>query len=233
MKIHNVLQSSPEWYALRLGIPTSSAMDRIVTPKGNPSGQSTRDKYMLELLGERISGLPANDYMSKPMERGKTLESTAVAFYELQRGLDTTPIGFVSNDECTIGGSPDRFVGEDGQMEIKVPTVANHLGFLLGYGSAYEEYKVQVQSQLWLSGRAWNDVVSYNDILPMAIVRIDRDEEFIKILAKHVTEFSDKLESKARELAEKGWLAKDKVKEPVFSKETDLAFEAWSAGRSN
>lgn len=233
MKIHHVLQNTPEWRALRLGIPTASAMDRIVTPKGNASGQNTQDKYMLELLGERISGMPANDYQSKDMERGQTLEKTAVAFYEMQRNLDTAPVGFVSNDDCTIGASPDRFVGDDGQMEIKVPTLANHLGFLLGYGSAYEEYKVQVQSQLWISGRLWNDVVSYNDILPMALVRIERDEKFIEAVAKHVGAFSDKLETKAKELAERGWMPQSRAKEPIFSKETGLAFAAWQSGNSN
>ncbi len=226
-----MLQGSPEWYAIRMGIPTASQMHRVVTPKGNPSGKETQEKYLLELLGERVTGHPASDYLSKAMERGKTLEKDAISFYQLQRGLDTTPVGFVSNDDCTIGASPDQFVGDDGQMEIKVPNVGNHLGFLLGYGSTYEEHKVQVQTQLWITGRAWNDVVSYNEILPMALARIERDEKFIATLSEIVQAFSDKLESKARELAERGWLAKDRVKVDPFSKETHEAYEAWSAAK--
>ncbi len=227
MKIHSVVQGSPEWYKLRLGIPTASEFHRLVTPKGNPSGKNVQEKYMLELLGERVTGLPASDFTSKAMQRGKTLEQTAVEFYELQRGVDTTPVGFVSNDEGTIGASPDRFVGTDGQMEIKIPTAANHLGFLLGYGSNYEEHKPQVQGQLWITGRPWNDVVSYNDFMPMALSRIPRDEEFIALMAPIILTFSARLEALALELAEKGWLAKPDVK--VFSKETDEAYAAWSA----
>jgi len=232
MKIHNVIQGSPEWYKLRLGVPTASEFHRLVTPKGNPSGKNVQDKYMLELLGERVTGFPASDFMSKAMERGKRLEQSAVEFYELQRGVDTTPVGFVSNDECNIGASPDRFVGDDGQMEIKIPTPGNHLGFLLGYGSNYEEHKPQVQGQLWITGRKWNDVVSHNDVMPMALARIERDEEYIGIMAPIILAFSAKLESLALELAEKGWMPKPST-EPVFSKATDEAFAAWSQGRSN
>jgi hypothetical protein len=235
MIIHQVLQSSPEWHALRLGIPTASAFERLVTPKGNPSGKSTQEKYLLELLSERITGFPSHDFMSKAMERGKTLESSAVQFYELQRDVETQPVGFVSNDACTIGASPDRFVGSDGQMQIKVPTAANHLGFLLGYGSTYEEHKVQVQGELWVTGRNFNDVVSYNDVMPMALSRIERDQPFISIMEQIILEFSDKLETKAKELAEKGWMPKERAQnaEPVFSKETDLAYQAWASGQSN
>lgn len=235
MKIHSVIQSSPEWHALRLGIPTASNFDRLVTPKGNPSGKATQEKYLLELLSERITGFPSHDFMSKAMERGKTLEETAVRFYELQREVDTIPVGFVSNDACTIGASPDRFVGEDGQMQIKIPSAANHLGFLLGYGSTYEDHKVQVQGELWITGRNFNDVVSYNDVMPMALSRIDRDQKFISIMEQIILEFSARLETKALELFELGWMPKERAQnaEPLFSKETDLAFAAWQAGTSN
>lgn len=230
MKIHNVLQSSPEWHALRLGIPTASNFERLVTPKGNPSGKDTQEKYLLELLGERVTGYPAHDFMSKAMERGKTLEETAVQFYELQRDIETEPVGFVSNDECTIGASPDRFVGQDGQMQIKVPSTANHLGFLLGYGSAYQEHKVQVQGELWISGRQWNDVVSYNDVLPMALARIPRDDKFISIMKEIIEAFSAKLEEKAAELDDLGWIPKGGGKDELkFSQETHDAYAKWSA----
>jgi len=233
MKVHQVLQSSPEWHALRLGIPTASNFERLVTPKGNPSGKSTQERYLLDLLSERITGFPSQDFMSKAMERGKMLEETAVAFYELQRDVETRPVGFVSNDACTIGASPDRFVGEDGQMQIKIPNAANHLGFLLGYGSTYEDHKVQVQGELWVTGRRFNDVVSYNDFMPMALSRIDRDEKFISIMEQIILEFSAKLEAKALELADRGWLKPPQTTETAFDAETHAKFAAWNRGQTS
>ncbi len=229
MKTYHVVQGSPEWEALRLGIPTGSQFDRIVTPGGKASGAKTQEKYMFELLAERMMGMPANDFQSKWMERGQTMEKEAVEFYELQRDMDSKPVGFMTNDAGTIGASPDRLVADEGQMEIKCPSPGVHVSYLLGSGSPYEEYRVQVQGQLWISGRQWCDVVSYNPLMPMALVRIPRDEEFIKIMSPLIEAFSDKLESKARELAERGWLAKDRVKVDPFSKETHEAYEAWSA----
>lgn len=233
MKTFHVVQGSPEWIALRLGIPTGSSFERIVTPGGKASGEKTREKYMNELLAERITGMDAGDFQSKWMERGKTMESEAVQFYELQREMDTAPIGFMMNDAETIGASPDRLVGDVGLMEIKCPSPGIHVGYLLKSGSAYEEYRVQVQGQLWISGREWCDMVSYSPFMPMALTRIPRDEGFIKIMAPLIEEFSEKLEMKATELERLGWLGKDQVKAPVFSKETDLAYAAWMAGQSN
>lgn len=234
MKIHQVKQGSPEWDALRLGIPTGSQFDRLVTPGKKASGEKTSEKYMFELLSERMTGMDATNFQSKWMERGQTMEIDAVRFYELQRGMDSEPVGFITNDAQTIGVSPDRFVETAGLMEIKCPSPGVHVSYLLGSGSPYEEYRVQIQGQLWLSGRQWCDVVSYNPLMPMALVRIPRDQAFIDVMEPLIEAFSAKLEAKAQELAEKGWLSADRAKpEPAFSKETDLAYQAWAEGRSN
>ncbi len=227
MKVFSCLQSSPEWMALRLGIPTSSRMSEVVTPTGKASKSS--EKLLMELLAERITGMPEDDFRSSWMARGATLEKDAAAFYSLQREIDTVPVGFITDDLGRWGASPDRLVGTDGLMEIKCPKGKNHLAWLLESGSAYEEYFVQIQSQLWIAERSWCDVVSFHPLMPMALSRINRDDKFIAMMAPLVAEFSDKLESKARELAERGWLAKDRVKVDPFSKETHEAYEAWSA----
>ncbi len=230
---HDVIQGSPEWIVLRLGIPTGSNFERIVTPGGKASGAKTQEKYINELLAERITGHDSTDFQSKWMARGQTMEADALAFYELQRDMDTMPVGFMTNDAGTIGASPDRLVGSDGLMEIKCPSPGIHVGYLLKSGSAYEEYRVQVQGQLWIAEREWNDMVSYSPEMPMALTRISRDEAFIKIMKPLIEEFSERLEKMAEQCVANGWLVKDRVKEPAFSKETDLAYAAWQAGTSN
>lgn len=206
MKLYDVTQGSEEWVRLRLGIPTASEMDRIFTPGGKPSGKLTQEKYMMGLLAERITGLCDTDFKSSWMERGTDTESEARNFYDLQRGLDVKQIGFVTNDAGTIGVSPDALVGDPGLMEIKCPKAGVHIGYLLKSGSAYAEYKVQVQGQLWITERQWCDVISYHPAMPMALNRIERDEEFIKGLSAAVEAFSEALEAAALQLVEKGWI---------------------------
>lgn len=203
MIVHDVLQGSTEWLAVRAGIPTASAFDRIVTPKGKLSAQA--EKYMHQLLAERMMGRPVIQTPTYWMGRGIALEGEAVAYYEGVRDLDTTMIGFITNDERTIGASPDRFVGADGLLELKVPAEHTHVGYLLARG-VDAEYWPQVQGQLWVTGRQWVDVMSYHPEMPPAIVRADRDDGFIRTLADAVGEFSRALECKATELRERGWI---------------------------
>ena len=203
MKVIDCLQGSTEWLAARAGIPTASAFDRILTPKGKPSTQA--EKYMHQLLAERMMGRPVLQVPTYWMGRGIALEGEAVDFYEGVRDLDTTVIGFITNDEGTIGASPDRFVGEDGLLEIKCPAEHTHVGYLLTKG-VDAEYWPQCQGQLWVTGRRWLDIMSYNPEMPPALIRVERDEEYIKTLSVAVTEFSASLERKATELREKGWI---------------------------
>lgn len=203
MILHDVIQGTTDWLAVRAGIPTASAFDRIVTPKGKPSAQA--EKYMHMLLAERIMGHPVLQVQTSWMGRGKDLEGEAVLYYEGVRELDTTVIGFVTNDDRTIGASPDRFVGEDGLLEIKCPAEHTHVGYLLTRG-VDAEYLPQVMGQLWVTDRKWLDIMSYHPEMPPAIVRVYRDNLYINPLAEAVLAFSEALERKALELRENGWI---------------------------
>jgi hypothetical protein len=128
-----------------------------------------------------------------------------VSYYEGIRDVDTQRIGFVTNDARTIGASPDRFVGEDGLLEIKVPAEHTHVAYLLTRAVDVEYYP-QVQGQLWVTGRAWSDILSYHPELPPALIRVERDDRFIAVLAAAVGAFSELLEATAIECQDKGWM---------------------------
>ena len=219
MKIHDCIQGTQEWLLLRSGIPTASNFDKIVTPGGKLS--KSQEPYMFKLLAERLMGHPCEEFMSMWMQRGNAEEARAVQFYELQCDLDTTPIGFITNDAGTIGASPDRLVGDPGLLEIKVPKEATHMSYLLRSGSAYEEYRVQVQGQLWVTGREWSDVLSWHPELPPALLRIVRDEPFIMILSAAVEAFSTALETQWKLCEDRGW-TKAKPKKPAMSEQEIL-----------
>jgi hypothetical protein len=203
VKVHDVVQGTKEWMALRAGIPTASRFDEIITP-GRAASKSA-ERYMNELLAERVMGHPTISAVSTWMDRGSQMETEAVLYYEGQRDLDTVKVGFVSNDEMTIGASPDRFVGGDGLLEIKVPKEHTHMHYLLT-SSVDAAYRPQVQGQLWVTGRQWADILSYHPEMPPALIRVTRDEAFIDLLSRAVVTFSEILEARTIELRERGWI---------------------------
>jgi putative phage-type endonuclease len=209
MRIHSCVQGTTEWLQLRAGIPTASQFDMILTPGGKPS--KSAERYLYTLLAERLIGHPIVEHVSMWMSRGSQMEAEAVAFYELQRDCEARPVGFITNDEGTIGASPDRLVGDSGLLEIKVPSEYIHMQYLMHAGSAYEAYKVQVQGQLMVSGRQWTDVLSWHPELPEALVRIERDPAFILLLGTAVIAFSRVLEEQYAQCIDRGWASAHRV----------------------
>lgn len=176
-------QGSEEWLRARLGIPTASRFSDIVTPKkGDPSASMA--PYCYELLAEQLLGRPLDDQTSAFMERGTALEKAARAWYCFERETTVEEVGFLLRDDGRVGCSPDGLVGDDGGLEIKCPSAAVHIGYLLGEAGA--KYRCQVQGCLWITGRKWWDFVSYNPDMPPVLVRFERDEDFIAKLAAGV-----------------------------------------------
>lgn len=181
-------QGSPEWTAARLAVATASRFDEILTNKtAKFSASSTR--YAWELIAEEILGYPVEEASSQFMARGTILEKKAVAYYELRKDCDTEAVGFLLRDDGRVGCSPDRLVGTDGLLEIKVPSAVNHLGYMIGDEEIRLKYRAQVQGQLLIAERAWCDTLSYNPDLGSIIVRTVRDEEYIEKLSAGLTQF--------------------------------------------
>lgn len=190
MKILDVKQGSPEWLQARLGIPTASNFDRIVTKTGKLS--SACDRYLAQLCAEWFIGEPLDAPATDMMARGNGMEAEAVRFYEFQAGVDTTPVGLCLRDDGKVGGSPDRLVGTDGGLEIKCPSATVHMMYLLG--EPPDDYRCQVQGILWLTGRKWWDLLCFNPALPECLVRHERDPAFIAQLAAAVEAFVMRLD---------------------------------------
>jgi YqaJ-like recombinase protein len=182
-------QRSARWFEIRLGVPTASEMDRILTPGGKPSKQA--DAYMNRLLAEWVLGEPITSDIDTPwMEHGREYEEAAVRAFEFQTDLETSPVGFVTTDDGLIGCSPDRLVGEIGTLELKCPAPNTHIGYLLSTSVA-DDYRVQNQAQMWICEREKSWVSSYHPKMPPIILPIDRDEKFIAQLSSAVRTFVD------------------------------------------
>ena len=190
----DLAQGTTEWFRVRSGIPTASAMDRIITPGGAASASA--EKYMYHLLGERILGRPLDQGKGTFWTiRGTEMEAEALAYYRFQRDCETTPVGFITTADGRVGASPDQLIRDDGCLEIKCPSPEVHMMYLMQSGGAYSAYKVQCQTQLFVSTRAWVDVVSYFPGLPEAIIRIGRDEPYIAKIKAASTAFCDQVDA--------------------------------------
>lgn len=187
LRVFDCEQGSDDWFEHRLAIPTASMFSTVLA-KGKGGGDSvTRRKYMLKLIGESLTGQPEESYQNAHMERGKVMEAEARDLYAFQSGNDPQPVGFIRRGRT--GASPDSLVGEDGVLEIKTKLPSIHLDVLLG-GKMPTEHIPQVQGELWISGRQWCDFVSYWPALPIFIMRVYRDEDYIARLSAAVNDFN-------------------------------------------
>ncbi len=195
MIIHNVEQGSAEWHALRCGIPTASEFKTILTPKTlEPSKQAYG--YMCRLLGEWATGHTQETIETEYMAIGRELEERAVKAYCFQQECYVEKIGFVTSDCGRFGCSPDRFViGGNRGVEIKThpQAIGVHVKAMLDRAMP-DENKSQVQGCLWICEKDEWDLVSYTEELPTVIVRVNRDEKYIKALAETMEKFSARME---------------------------------------
>lgn len=204
----DVVQGTTEWSQLRLGIPTASQFARVLTPKTMKTSGQMAD-YAHELLAEQVLGVPLDNASSGFMQRGTIMERKAADWYEFERGVDTDPVGFILRDDRRVGCSPDRFVGNDGMLQIKVPAADTHIAYLLddeGIG-----YRCQVQGELWLAERDWIDTLSWHPDMPSALVRQHRDEKFITALAAAVRQLLEYMDECKLKLQKKGLFAGERV----------------------
>lgn len=186
IEIFHCPQGSPEWHACRLGIPTASEFHSVLA-KGEGK---VRRKYLMRLLGERLSGRVADGFSNAHTERGHEQEPDARNWYAFHHDVEPVQVGFIRNGDK--GCSPDSLVGDDGLLEIKSKLAHLHCEVLLADKCPTDHY-AQVQGQIWVAEREWCDFVSWCPGLPPFVKRVPRDEKYIAELDKAVRAFLDEL----------------------------------------
>ena len=200
MRINNHKQGSDEWLQSRLGKPTASNFGKLITPTGKPS--TSADGYINELIAQRITGELPEFYTNSAMERGNELEPAAKALYEFTYGVEVVEAGLCLHDTLDCGASPDGLVGDDGGLEIKCPLPHNHIAYLRS-GDVTTKYIPQIQGCLWITGREWWDFMSYHPAMEDLIVRVYRDEAYIKKLADVVIRAVAQIEIETKKWSKK------------------------------
>jgi len=200
----NHVQGSPEWERDRLGVVTASAITRIVTPKTlKLSSQSAG--YRAELLSEWALGYVEEGFSGNYWtERGHRYEDEARQAITAITGHPCRSTGFCWQDAAKVAGcSPDALIGDDGGAEIKCPMGRNHLSYLLA-GGVPDEYRLQVQFSLWITGRDWWVFESYHPDLPPHIVTVEPDIDCMSAFDALVPEFIANLDEARARLIEMG-----------------------------
>lgn len=186
-------QGTPEWLAARLGLPTASEFRKVLAKSKE---LRMRTGLMRKLAGEIITGRCAESYTNWYMEQGKVNEPEALALYAFVTETKPQKVGFIRNGDT--GCSPDALLGWDGGCEIK--SVLPHIQVeTITADKVPPEHEAQVQGNMWVCEREWWDFVSYCPDMPLFIKRVERNEDFIKVIAREVAVFNREL----RELVEK------------------------------
>ncbi len=168
------------------------------TKAGKPGAARTR--YLKELVAERLTGIAVDHYVSPAMQWGLDRQAEAIQEYEIETGSLVGPEESYYHKEIDfLLATPDGFVGEDGLLEVKCPTSATHLQWILD-GVIPEQHIPQMSMQLICTERDWVDFMSYDPRMPMnkrAFIR--RFEftngqgpygtEYVKSILKYATDF--------------------------------------------
>lgn len=172
-------QGTDEWRAVRAGRATGSKASCILA-KIKTGEAAVRRDYRVQIVTERLVGAPQDDgFVSKEMTWGIEQEPYARMAYEASTGELVEEAGFAYLQDLAAGCSVDGFIGDDGIFEAKCPKSATHINYLLA-GRLPPDYVPQVTHNLWITGRAFADFVSFDPRMPEELqlfhIRIHRAE---------------------------------------------------------
>lgn len=200
-------QRSSEWFEARLGKVTASRVaDCMAWGRPDKDGVAkelqVRKSYREGIVAERLTGMPADPepYVTYDMKWGMANEAIAKNVYQLtyHRLVEDAP--FVQHKKLMAGASPDGFVtdpktGELGLIEIKCLRSANHLYKTIMTQEVPKDHIAQIQMQMWITGMTWCDFVAFDSRVPdglkIFVKRVERDNEYIKMLEAEVRKFLD------------------------------------------
>jgi putative phage-type endonuclease len=198
-------QGSEMWHLQRLGKVTASRVADVLS-KGKSGESASRKNYRTELVVQRLTGVPGESFTNAAMEWGTQTEPLARIAYETEMGVFVDQVAFIEHPTiANFGCSPDGLIG-DGLIEIKCPNSSTHIEYLTD-DKPPAKYIPQMQCQMAVMGAKWCDFVSFDPRLPndlqLFVVRLERDEEYIKAMEVEVEKFLSEVEEMFTKLKER------------------------------
>jgi len=196
MKFHDIEQNTDEWFDLRAGKITSSAVAKVMAYFGVKWGDPAKE-YAQHLALERFTGkrIEKVSYRSKAMQRGHDLEPIARGLYEMDQMVSVTNGGFF--DDGKTGDSPDGLVGKTGGVEIKSVEISAHWK-RIKRGGIDTAYQHQVDFHILKTEREWFDFISFCPDFPedmqLYIHRVHKDENRLLKMRIRLAQFEELIE---------------------------------------
>ena len=162
MIFHDVIQNTDEWFALRLGKPTTSKFNVFMANYGKAFGEPAL-RYAFKLAKEQITNERDEEqsYSNKHMENGHIWEPVAKYCYEEKTFYTVENGGFCEHEKYNVGGSPDGLINVfNGGIEIK--SVIDYTQRTTIKRNSFDPaYKWQLIGNMWLCDLEWIDFISY------------------------------------------------------------------------
>jgi putative phage-type endonuclease len=198
-------QGSVEWHLQRIGKVTASRVADVLS-KGKSGESASRKNYRTELVVQRLTGVPGESFTNAAIEHGIATEPMARYAYEAEMGVFVDQVAFIEHPTiANFGCSPDGVIA-DGLIEIKCPNSSTHIEYLTD-DKPPAKYIPQMQCQMAVMGARWCDFVSFDPRLPndlqLFVVRLERDEEYIKAMEVEVQKFLSEVEEMFTKLKER------------------------------
>lgn len=215
-------QHSLDWYRARLGNFSGSEVGKLMNAgrgKENSFGQ-TALSYIYKVAAERMLNpkvvendlffdnyVAVNDITNKAMAWGTENEPEARKLYCKVKGVEVEECPSVKHPLIEhFSSSPDGYIvgsEERGCLEIKCVGTQNWGKYALLVRTAEDLKKVnadyywQCVAHMSVTGAAYTDFFVYNPFMKPAyiLVRIERDEEMIKILENRVKEANEYIDA--------------------------------------
>jgi hypothetical protein len=208
---HYEEQGTDGWLRRRLGRVTGSEMKNVIAwkyprptkkdPDPVPQPKAERISYKKQLVAQRLIGELGreNIFVNEAMRWGSMNEDIARTNYRLAFGTRVEQVGIIDHPTLKASYSPDGLVGDDGLIEIKCLEPWNHLYTMVKTNEMPDQFKPQVQMGLWITDRQWCDFIGYDSRQPVGLdlfsVRIERDEDYINMLAEETEQFLKEVEA--------------------------------------
>lgn len=204
-------QRSEGWYVDRCGKITASRFaDVMQDPRGGNTWSGKALSYANQLVAEIIREVPSPEVSNvRALDWGREQEARAKKHYEWIKEVKVKSVTFCYDPNIEgVGCSLDGIVMGDKNLEIKCPyNQNNHCKYLSDMDLFYEEYKWQVQGQMWVTGAPECDHCTYDPrwdhSYRMGVITVERDEDMIFELEDRVADFRDFVNRKVEKLRER------------------------------
>lgn len=209
-----MIQGSDEWFEARLGKVTASKVGICFIKK---SDSVMREKYIIQLMLERLTGMREETFCSPAMEEGKRREDEARQLYECLYNVEVQQVGLIDHPTiANFAASPDGIVQyiKPRGLEIKNPELLEHERFCRTE-QIQKDYLLQMQAGMICLGLDEWDYFSYNPFFAPCphkriTVTLDQTFDYIKdditsaMIEQKVKDLLSEVDEKVKFWAEKG-----------------------------